>query len=134
MDCRSKRSFLGEIDFKYELGTLGPTVIDKVWNKLWSCKLHERIRIFLWRIGNEVLSTNAALCVRIGKRNPLCPLCNMEEETATHIFFKCQVTRIFWFGVCCGIRPDSIPIANGLDIIKFTLDHPPPPNLLEFGY
>ena len=83
---------------------------------------HERLKMLLWRIGSEILPTNAALVARMGKGDPLCPLCHVENETLPHLFFYCQVSRLFWFGVCWGFKSEAVHVGNGLDIIKFVLN------------
>ena len=81
-----------------------------------------RVRCMNWRIGCGILPINFNLFARISSRDPYCPLCQLEEETNAHIFFHCQATKMFWFGLCWGFRPDLIPITSNIDIVKLVVD------------
>ena len=48
--------------------------------------------------------------------------CGREPETATHLFFHCQVARAIWFGCSWGIRIDKMNIASNEDILKVVLN------------
>ena len=76
---------------------------DPCWKELWKCKLHERLKTLIWRIGCNALPTNLNLFSRLSKGSPYCPLCGVEMESIPHLFFKRQVTRVFWFGTSWGV-------------------------------
>ena len=65
-----------------------------------------------------------SLFARLSSGDPYYPLCQHEEETTAHIFFHCQATKMFWFGICWGFRPDLIPISSDLVIVKVVVDPP----------
>uniref|UniRef100_A0A2N9I8Q2 Reverse transcriptase zinc-binding domain-containing protein n=1 Tax=Fagus sylvatica TaxID=28930 RepID=A0A2N9I8Q2_FAGSY len=101
-----------------------PSHPDPIWQKLWKCKLHERLKTFVWRIGIGVLPTNSNVFSRLSKGDPCCPLCKSDMESTSHLFFKCLATKLFWFGLSWGIGPDSIPITTDMDIVNLVV-HPP---------
>jgi hypothetical protein len=96
----SKGLFSVKSALKLSMVHLESPIIDPCWSSLWKCKIHERLKMFLWRIGSEILPTNTALVAEWARGDPLCPLCHVENETLPHLFFYCQVLRLFWFGVC----------------------------------
>ncbi|KAL0003223.1 hypothetical protein SO802_017004 [Lithocarpus litseifolius] len=78
--------------------------------------------MLLWRIGSNVLPTKNNLEIRIGNFDPNCVFCDKEPETATHLFFHCQVARAIRFGCSWGIRTDKMNIASNEDILKVVLN------------
>jgi hypothetical protein len=77
-----------------------PAAPDPIWHKFWKSKIHERLKTFVWCIGCGTLPTNLNIFFRMSKGDPRCPLCNSEVESVSHVFFKCQATKMFWFGTC----------------------------------
>lgn len=67
------------------------------WQKIWSLKPHERVKMLLWRIGSNSLPTKESLMLRLGSNDNLCPLCESAVKTCTHLFFKCPIARPIWF-------------------------------------
>jgi hypothetical protein len=70
---------------------------DPCWKALWKCKFHERLKTLIWRIGCNALPTNLNIFSRLSIGSPLCSLYGVEVESISHLFFKCEVTRVFWF-------------------------------------
>ncbi len=101
---------------------------DPCWKDLWKCKLHERLKTLIWRIGCNALPTNLNLFSRLSKGSPYCPLCGVEMESIPHLFFKCQVTRVFWFGTSWGVRADLLPVATEIDVVKLIVNPLVPPS------
>ena len=69
----------------------------KIWENLWNSKLHERLKLFLWRLLVGILPTNLIIFTRTGKGCPDCALCGKEEETEIHLFTKCEETKLLAF-------------------------------------
>jgi hypothetical protein len=107
------------------------TQSDHLWHALWKLKLHERTKIFLWRLGSNALPSNLRVVQRIGSGDPLCPLCGLEEESDPHIFLHCNMVKPLWFGINWGLRPDLIPVYNNLDLLNFVINPPLCPGTLE---
>ena len=64
-----------------------------LWQRLWRLKLHERSKIFLWRIGTKALPTKEMLANKMEIQDKICYLCGHEEESDTHLFFKWSTAR-----------------------------------------
>ena len=62
-------------------------------------KVPLKIKVFLWQIDNNRLSTALSLRQRGWKGSSLCCLCGNTEDS-NHIFFGCSLARFLW----CGIR------------------------------
>ena len=92
------------------------------WKEIWKIKAHDRIKMLLWRIRSNVLPIKNNLAIRIGTFDPNCVFCGKEPETASHIFFHCQVARAIWFDCSWGIRTDKMNIASNEDILKVVLN------------
>jgi hypothetical protein len=112
--------------YKLNLCHTWPSNPDTCWKALWKCKIHERLKTLIWRIGCNALPTNLNIFSRLSKGCLLCPLCGVEAESIPHIFFKCEVTRMFWFGTSWGIRPELLPVASEMDVIKLVVNPPIP--------
>ena len=96
----SKGTFTVKSAYEVNVKHLWPVNPDPIWKKLWNSKIHERLKTFIWCIGNGVLPTNLNIATRVSRGNPLCPLCLLEEESIPHVFFNCSATKIFLFGSC----------------------------------
>jgi hypothetical protein len=103
-----------------------PTAPNPIWHKFWKCKMHERLKTLIWRIGCGALPTNLNFFTRMAKGDPSCPLCNSDFESVAHLFFKCQATKMFWFGTCWGIRADLFLVNEDLDVVKLVVNPPIP--------
>ena len=64
-----------------------------MWAKLWKSKIHERLKIFLWRLGSNTLPTLTNLASRFGMESVLCPLCHLEDESYSHLFPNCNKVK-----------------------------------------
>ena len=92
------------------------------WSKLWKFKGPERIKIFLWRVAVNALPTRENLMSRMDIPNSTCVLCNLELESAPHLFLKCPIARAIWFATCWGFKSDQL--GSTIDIIKCILEPP----------
>ena len=55
-----------------------------------------RLRVFQYKLLNNVLYLNKML-FRFGKiDSPLCSFCKMIEETPLHLFYNCIKTKLLW--------------------------------------
>lgn len=70
------------------------------WSELWKLKMHERLKILIWWIGSNTIQTKHYLEVRLGSSDRLCPLCNEDVETNSHLFFHCQFAKAIGLGCC----------------------------------
>ena len=97
-----------------------------LWNCFWKLKMHDRLKIFLWRIGSNSLPTKLNIAKRLRSGDTLCPCCNLEEESIIHLFFKCHAAKAFWYANSWGIHSDNLPVHSCSNIIKLLVDPPFP--------
>uniref|UniRef100_A0A2N9HGL8 Reverse transcriptase domain-containing protein n=1 Tax=Fagus sylvatica TaxID=28930 RepID=A0A2N9HGL8_FAGSY len=100
---------------------------DPTWAKLWKFKIHERLKIFLWRLGSNTLPTLTNLASRFGMGSLLCPLCHLEDESYSHLFLNCSKVKPIWFGLKWSLLSERLPLVSGADFLKFVIN--PPINL-----
>lgn len=67
------------------------------WRKLWKLKMHERLKICLWKLTWDAIPTKGKIAERMGSREGeymLCVLCGEEVETTHHLMMGCIMGRI----------------------------------------
>jgi ribonuclease HI len=70
------------------------------WQHLWKLKVSRSVSLFLWRACNEILPTNKNLFKRKVVPAPVCPLCGVDEESTSHVLWRCPTAQAIWS--CCG--------------------------------
>ncbi|XP_072974339.1 uncharacterized protein [Typha angustifolia] len=77
---------------------LSPTAEDiwSGWKVLWNLQVAPRVRTFVWKLSWRRPPTNV-LMEMVGLRyGALCALCELHDETITHLFFTCRYCRECW--------------------------------------
>lgn len=64
-----------------------------IWALLWKAKLHERLKLFLWRLLAKTIPTKEALSLRIENLNCTYVLCGLEDEICLHLFKNCDFIK-----------------------------------------
>ena len=59
---------------------------EKVWKKIWEEKMHERLKMHLWRMMANMIPTINLIYNRINKGEECCFLCDADVENSLHIF------------------------------------------------
>ena len=64
-----------------------------LWIKLiWNSPLSPKLKLFLWKVGNNALPTGANLQTRGMLSNTLCTRCG-DQESIEHILFHCPFAK-----------------------------------------
>ena len=71
------------------LSTLGTSHI-------WKAKTEGKHRFFTWLLVQERIHTADVLLVKGVQGNPVCILCDQEQETAAHLCLHCPYAREVW--------------------------------------
>lgn len=88
--------------FRYlQTGCIGPTFL---WKEVWKIEVLPKIRFFAWQALLNKLPTRARLARWDPSISPLCPLCNLADETIDHLLIQCPFAKNLWLGL-----PESIP-------------------------
>ena len=103
-----------------------------LWSKLWKLHAHERLKMFLWRVGSDILPTNKNFAQRIDSGCPSYPLSHGEEESAIHLFFHCNVAKAIWFVQGMNIHSECLPLQSTADIVNLVLN--PPLELIDAAH
>ena len=75
--------------------SLGP-MHEEYWKMLWKSKMHERLKLLLWRIVCKSLSVREILSKRFSIPNIRGPVYGEEVETVEHVFIRCPITIQAW--------------------------------------
>ncbi|KAK7260532.1 hypothetical protein RIF29_26655 [Crotalaria pallida] len=62
---------------------------DLMWKALWSLKVHEKVKIFWWRVLHNILPTKDNLLRKKLDIQPGCSRCEEGIETSFHCFWDC---------------------------------------------
>ncbi|KAJ4790163.1 hypothetical protein LUZ62_041409 [Rhynchospora pubera] len=57
----------------------------------------------------DALPVRAVFARRLRVPPPPCELCGQEEDDVSHVLFKCEVARNYWFSSHLAIRADALP-------------------------
>lgn len=93
----SVKSLFWALTPRFDLVVLGLDESD--WKRLWSLKLHARLKLLLWKVSWNILPTRARLASALHfsvEDDLLCPLCGYFEESLHHLFLVCSFSRIAW--------------------------------------
>ena len=75
-----------------------PNESDQVKSKIWKSKIHDRLKMFLWRMASDILPTKDKLTRFFPAMDPKCPLFDASPESSLHLFVYCQAARFLWAG------------------------------------
>ena len=75
-------------------------ISDQLWPKFYTLAskrtIETKIRVFQYKILNNILYLNKQLHKMRIKESPLCSFCFKEEETFTHLFLVCTFSSKLW--------------------------------------
>jgi hypothetical protein len=68
------------------------------WKIFWKINLNDRLKLFLWKIAWDIVPSKIRLnaVFPIPPSQLVCPLCKVEEDSLSHLFFSCFFARISW--------------------------------------
>ena len=66
------------------------------WKMLWKSKIHERLKLLLWRIVCKSLPVQEIIIKRFPIPDMSYPVYGEEVETVEHVFIRCPVTVQAW--------------------------------------
>lgn len=114
----------------YEINSLGVVADQKLWESLWSSKMHERLKFFLWRLLADVIPTREVLNKRLDIGDISCPICGTDYESAIHLFKYCTGIRALAFASNWGSIIDLWRVSSVEDLVGICLN---PPDCLRHG-
>lgn len=68
------------------------------WKRFWKLRLNDRLKLFLWKIAWDIVPSKSRLnfIFNIPSSDLLCPLCKLEEDSLSHLFFRYIFARVAW--------------------------------------
>ncbi|KAG7578919.1 Reverse transcriptase domain [Arabidopsis thaliana x Arabidopsis arenosa] len=70
--------------------------MEKFFNRIWGVSVPERVRTFLWLVGNQALMTNAERKRRHICDSDICQVCKSGVESILHILRDCPAMSGIW--------------------------------------
>ncbi|KAF4357349.1 hypothetical protein G4B88_002177 [Cannabis sativa] len=96
-----KSSSDGKFSLKVAYWDLNKEIVaekDEMCSLIWKSKLHECLKLFLWKLCCDVLPFGSRLQSIFGKTPDPCMLCGQSEGDDVHHFLSiCTVTQHLWF-------------------------------------
>ena len=69
-------------------------IVDKkVWNIIWSMKIPNKVKIFLWKCCVDAIPCCDELWKKKVRKNPNCIVCGEGKETIEHVLLLCEWTK-----------------------------------------
>lgn len=62
----------------------------KTWRTIWNVQGTKALQMFLWKACQNILPTKVNLHWRNCAPDPLCPICEIHEESVGHILWHYQ--------------------------------------------
>lgn len=99
-----------------------------IWNHLWKLKIHDRLKLFIWRMLAQVILTRYLMNRRFGLREIECPSYGMEVEMNFHLLKECHTIRVVAFASKWGFGLDKLTVTNLEEWLKYSSN---PPGMTE---
>ena len=93
--------------------------IAPVKSKIWKSKIHDRLKMVLWRVASDILPTKEKLIRFFPSMDPNCPLCDASSKSSLHLFVFCHAARSLWAGNVWGCKLDAMHFSNPGQFINF---------------
>jgi hypothetical protein len=84
-------------------------------------KEYFEVKTFLWQACSEILPTRANLFRKKFISSPLCPICELETETTTHVLLECPAAKDVWVDSLKAIHKCSSLNGNFAAIVDMLL-------------
>lgn len=104
--------------------TSPPSNQDATRGLIWKSKIHDRLKMYLWRVAVDYLPTKTTLARFTNNRDIICPLCNANEETCLHLFVYCLCAQSVWFNCQWGLKLENLGINSLSQLIGAFLNPP----------
>lgn len=87
--------------------------MEKFYNRVWRIMAPERIRVFLWLVGNQAIMTNQEKFKRHMGDTDICQVCKSGAESILHVLRDCMTMEGIWIRL--------VPIRKGRTVFAKTL-------------
>lgn len=90
--------------------------------RIWKSKLHERLKMFLWKILTNVFPTRDVLSSKFRLGEVSCVVCEDEDKTIMHLFKECPGFRAMDFACKWEGKVDIWNYVSVLDMVELCLN------------
>ncbi|XP_021684459.2 uncharacterized protein LOC110667803 [Hevea brasiliensis] len=84
----------------------------QVWKGIWKLDIQPKVKNFIWKSMHNAISVRMNLRRHGMRTNPMCLVCNTEEETLEHTLFWCDHARATWFLRPCSYKLNPIGFSS----------------------
>ena len=98
-----------------------PLNLDYIRAQIWKSKIHECLKMHLWRIAANVLPTKEVISMFNEDVDGSYTLCNSALETSFHLFIVCPIAKSLWSRSHWGVRIDSLAFGLTSNFASFLL-------------
>ncbi|KAK8550128.1 hypothetical protein V6N12_038858 [Hibiscus sabdariffa] len=95
----------------------GARIRNSKWTRIWSLKVPQRVKVFLWITAHQRLLTNVERVRRHIASSDMCGLCLSEPEDIDHVLRRCEKAKDLWRNVLgreVAASLDSLPFEEWL--------------------
>jgi hypothetical protein len=92
------------------------------WKSIWSSQVQPTVKHFVWKVCNNLLPTKENLFIKNIVPDPFCPLCQMEEESAGHILWRCPSAMGVWQECSRWVQKLSIMEKDGYKLVQHLME------------
>ncbi|KAF4373735.1 hypothetical protein G4B88_002239 [Cannabis sativa] len=94
---------------------------DEIWNRIWKLKITERLKLFLWKLGRDVLLLGNQL-QRIFGNLVNYVLCGENVDSWLNLFCHCSLAKATWFGSQWAIPGENLNFSCPRDFVLWLRD------------
>ncbi|KAF5475420.1 hypothetical protein F2P56_007226, partial [Juglans regia] len=129
---RSAYHMMKERDFANQGQPSSYGQFKKVWQQIWHSNVPPSEEVYLWRACLDALPTQSKLFQKRIVDHPLCPICNLEEETVVHVLWGCEAARDVWSQCSIKLQKCYLPQSSMLHLVEAIIVSMAPDVLQEF--
>ncbi|KAG8382638.1 hypothetical protein BUALT_Bualt05G0098200 [Buddleja alternifolia] len=107
-----KSAYASVISYKFQSPHPSHNNLNTIYSLLWKAKIHDRFKVFIWRLLHKSLPTREILGRFIALETNVCPFCHGETESDFHLFLECPFVRQIWWESKWNFRPLSLNISS----------------------
>jgi hypothetical protein len=104
---------------------------DEIWNLIWALKAPPVLKIFCWKVANELLPTMLNLHKRKIVQNSFCPICSRDPENSFHSLWICPAAVSIWQESNRRFQKLSCECTDGKGLLLYFFEQLDPGDMME---
>ncbi|XP_060965319.1 uncharacterized protein LOC133034282 [Cannabis sativa] len=94
---------------------------DPIWGRIWKLRISERMKLFIWKLGRDILPFGERLQCIFGN-DVVCAICDEHEDSVVHLFCHCPLAKSLWMASPWGVRSEELNFSCPLQFTKWLLE------------